>query len=105
MRIKEEQDFIDNTLMKYVEVLNDLQMIDSTLYLELKYGTSNPEEIVLIRNGISLSLAKLLLEKYSDIVSVDILNDKISFSSDLIGRMSDHGENQILIYEARANIF
>ena len=105
VRIKEEQDFIDNTLMKYVEVLNDLQMIDPTLYLELKYGTSNPEEIVLIRNGISLSLAKLLLEKYTDMVSIDTLNDKISFSSDLIGRMADQEENQILIYEARTNIF
>lgn len=105
VRIKEEQDFIDNTLMKYVEVLNDLQMIDATLYLELKYGTSNPEEIALIRNGISLSLAKLLLEKYSDMVSIDILTDKISFAPELIDHMNEQGENQILIYEAHTNIF
>lgn len=105
VRIKEEQDFIDNTLMKYVEVLNDLQMIDATLYLELKYGTSNPEEIALIRNGISLSLAKVLLEKYSDMISIDILTDKISFVPELIDRMNEQGENQILIHEAHTNIF
>ena len=91
--------------MKYVEVLNDLQMIDATLYLELKYGTSNPEEIALIRNGISLSLAKVLLEKYSDMVYIDILTDKISFAPELIDRMNEQGENQILIYEAHTNIF
>ena len=105
VRIKEEQDFIDNTLMKFVEVLNDLQMIEPTLYLELKYGTSKPEEIVLIRNGISLSLAKLLLEKYSSMVAIDIVTDKISFSSELIGRMTEQDENKILIHEAYTNIF
>ena len=91
--------------MKFVEVLNDLQMIEPTLYLELKYGTSKPEEIVLIRNGISLSLAKLLLEKYSTLVSINIQSDKILFSPELIGHMKDQAENYILIHEALTNIF
>lgn len=105
VRIKEEQDFIDNTLMKFVEVLNDIQMIDPALYLELKYGTTNPEEIVLIRNGISLSLAKLLLEKYTNMVSIDIMTDRISFDAELVSLMSEQNENQILIHEAYTNIF
>lgn len=105
VRIKEEQDFIDNTLMKFVEVLNDLQMIEPTLYLELKYGTSKLEEIVLIRNGISLSLAKLLMEKYSTLVSINIQSDKILFSPELIGHMKNQAENHILIHEALTNIF
>ena len=91
--------------MKFVEVLNDLQMIEPTLYLELKYGTSKPEEIVLIRNGISLSLAKLLLEKYSTLVSINIQSDKILFFPELIEHMKDQAENHILIHEALTNIF
>ena len=49
--------------------------------------------------------ALIQLYVYTDMVSIDTLNDKISFSSDLIGRMADQEENQILIYEARTNIF
>lgn len=53
VRVKEEQDFIDNTIMKFVEVLHDLELIEQNLYLTLKYGTANAVEIVLIKNGVS----------------------------------------------------
>lgn len=50
VRIKEEQDFIDNTLVKYVEVLHDLDLIEEGFYAQIKYGTDNERTICLIKN-------------------------------------------------------
>ena len=105
VRIKEEQDFIDNTIMKYVEVLNDLELIEYTLYLRLKYGTSVPAEIVLIKNGISLSLTQLLMEKYRDCLQINELTNTVKLSNNLVDRMNGNKENKILIYEAQTNVF
>ena len=105
VRIKEEQDFIDNTIMKFVEVLNDLEMMEQTLYLTLKYGTTDPVEIVLIKNGMSLSLAQLLVEKYQAYFAVSIITDTVNISQKLIRKMEDNDENKILIYEAAINSF
>ena len=104
VRIKEEQDFIDNTIMKFVEVLNDLELVDQNLYLKIKYGTSDSFEIIMIRNGISLTLTKLLLEKYRCYIDFDIENDTIEINRGLIDKMLKNDENQILVYEAETNI-
>lgn len=104
VRIKEEQDFIDNAIMKFVEVLNDNGVLDEDLYLRIKYGTSNRYEILLIQNGISLSLTKLLLEKYRRYVRFNIEDDTIELDIELIDEMSKNKENQILIFEAENNI-
>ena len=53
VRIKEEQDFIDNTLIKYVEVLHDLDLIEDGFYAQIKYGTDDERTICLIKNGTS----------------------------------------------------
>lgn len=60
VRIKEEQDFIDNTLIKYVEVLYDLELIEDNFYARIKYGTDDERAICLIKNGLSLSSAVLI---------------------------------------------
>ena len=104
VRIKEEQDFVDNTVIKFVEVLNDLNLVEQNLYLKIKYGTANDFEIVMIRNGFSLTLTKLLLEKYKNYIVFNIDNDTIELKDDLIDAMIDNSENQILIYEAETNI-
>lgn len=104
VRIKEEQDFIDNTIMKFVEVLNDLKLVDDDLYLKTKYGTSDLLEIIMIRNGISLTLTKLLLEKYKKYVLFNIEDDTVTLCQDLIEAMAENDENQILICEADSNI-
>lgn len=105
VRIKEEQDFIDNAIMKFVEVLFDIRLIDPSLYLRLKYGTDNPVQISLIKNGISLSLSKLLIDKYAAFVSIDTNSDAVEIDSEILNAMSQNGENDILVYEAKNNVF
>lgn len=68
VRIKEEQDFIDNTLIKYVEVLYDLELIEDNFYARIKYGTDDERAICLIKNGLSLSSAVLLIKKYNSLL-------------------------------------
>lgn len=101
VRIKEEQDFLENVIIKYIEVLNDLELLEEKLYLMIKYGTDDPKILTCTRNGISLSLAKLLVEKYSDFISVDIDNDTLSFRANIIEKMQEAGENEVMITELR----
>ena len=61
-------------------------------------------EILLIQNGISLSLTKLLLEKYRRYIRFNIEDDTIELDIELIDEMSKNKENQILIFEAENNI-
>ena len=56
VRIKEEQDFIDNTLIKYVEVLHDLDLIEDGFYAQIKYGTDDDRTICLIKNSLSSNI-------------------------------------------------
>jgi len=91
--------------MKFVEVLFDIRLIDPSLYLRLKYGTDNPVQISLIKNGISLSLSKLLIDKYAAFVSIDTNSDAVEIDSEILNAMSQNGENDILVYEAKNNVF
>lgn len=99
VRIKEEQDFLENTVLKYVEVLYDMDMIEEELYLNIKYGTSNQKIIVCIKNGLSYNLAKVLIEKYSMYVFVDLNNNTIQFAEGIIEALISGCENKILIHE------
>lgn len=99
VRIKEEQDFLDNELIKYVETFNDLELLDEKLYLTIKYGTDDSRIISCTRNGISLSLAKLLVEKYGAYFSIDTNNDTLNFDEGIIDAMKLAGENEIMICE------
>lgn len=101
VRIKEEQDFLENVILKYIEVLNDLELLEEKLYLMIKYGTDDPKILTCTRNGIGLSLAKLLVEKYSDFISVDIDSDTLSFRANIIEKMQEVGENEVMITELR----
>lgn len=105
VRIKEEQDFIDNVIMKFVETFHDIELIDENLYNKIKYGTDNPLQIVLIKNGISSSLSKLLIEKYFNFINIDITSNIVTISPDIINEMNNNNENDILVFEAKNNIF
>ena len=102
VRIKEEQDFIDNTLIKYVEVLHDLDLIEDGFYAQIKYGTDDERTICLIKNGLSLSSAMLLIKKYGDHLQIDIPASTVVYGENLVAEMIKAEENQIQIYEIQS---
>lgn len=102
VRIKEEQDFIDNVLMKYVEVLHDMELLDNSFYARIKYGTDDESIICLIKNGLSLSSAVLLYKKYRKYLEIDVENSTVVFSDELISEMKKENENQIMIFEVQS---
>ena len=54
VRIKEEQDFIDNNIIRFVEILNDLDMLEEQFYKKIKYGTADDEIICMLKNGLGV---------------------------------------------------
>lgn len=104
VRIKEEQDFIDNNLIKYVEVLYDLGLIEDKFYAQIKYGTDDDTAICLIKNGLSLSSASLLLKKYRSYLNIDTLAGAVSYADNLVEEMKNAQENHILICEIQSCI-
>ena len=104
VRLKEEFDFIDNEIIKYIEILASLGLIEESLYLKIKYGTDNKEKIALLNCGISSPLSKVLHEKYQDLYEADFDNSIVSFSEKIILEMKNNNENGILISEVRMNL-
>lgn len=104
VRIKEEQDFVENTLMKFVEVLNDMGKLEDSFYLKIKYGTTNQKEIVLIKNGFSTTLAKLLCTEYAEYVSINETDNSYQITGDVIGAMERDDVNDIVVFEMKNNL-
>lgn len=104
VRIKEEQDFIDNNLLRFVEVLHDLKLLDEKFYARVKYGTDDETTICLLKNGLSLSLSTLLLSKYRQMLKINIIESTVECDERLPDKMVENQENSILIYEARSYI-
>jgi len=104
VRIKEEQDFLDYKLIRFVEVLNDFSFIEPKLYEAIKYGTSDPKMIVLIKSGFSFGLAALLLKKYSSFLKISLEHSTVSITRDIVDEMQSNDENAVLIYEATLNV-
>lgn len=105
LRIKEEQDFVDNNIMKYVETLNDLELLNQTFYDRIKYGSSDPFVICLLKNGFSMELAKCLSSAdYKDFIYTDFRNDTVLINQNIIRIMTEKEENRILIFEVKYHI-
>ena len=102
VRIKEEQDFVDNTLIKFVEVLHDLSLIEERFYNQIKYGSDDERVICLIRNGVSLGSAELLIKKYGDLIQIDVEMSTVVYSDDLVKEMIKSKENLIQIHEIKS---
>lgn len=104
VRIKEEQDFLDNTFIKYIEVMNDLGILTEEFYEKIKYGTNNKDMIILIKNGFSNGLASLIVNNYRKYIEIDKEYSSVIIKSSLIRNMIENNENDILIYEAKYNL-
>lgn len=103
VRLKEEYDFIDNEIIKYIEILHSLELVEESLYLKIKYGTDNKEKIALLTCGISSILSKLLQDKYQDMYKANLHDNTVVFSENLISKMIENNENGVLIFEVKMN--
>lgn len=107
VRIKEESEFVDNIIIKFVEVINDLNFIENSFYERIKYGSNDPKVICLLKNGYSIELAKCILDKkLIKYVSINIEDNKIIIDPKIISEMEKLKVNKILIFEIKyqANI-
>lgn len=99
-KVKEEQDFVDFFLMRYVEALRTLGLVGDSLYYRIKYGTDDPDLIMCVQNGVSLELAKMLLDKYTTSVHLNRDEGTIRVDPKLATQMEANSENEILVFEA-----
>jgi hypothetical protein len=100
VKIKEEQEFLDNNIIKFTEVLNDLKIINEKTFLKIKYGTIDEKKIVLLKNGISSSLSSLLLsEKYKMFVKLDETNSSVTIDPAIKATMEKNRENDLVLFE------
>lgn len=83
-----------------MELLHDLGKVDEGLYLQIKYGTTNPDKIRLINLGVNSFLAGKIIDSYADFVDARPDEGIVEFSPDLIEQMRENGENEILVFEA-----
>ena len=98
VRIKEEQDFLDNTLIKFLETLNDLQLIAEELYNKVKYGTNDADQIALIRSGFSHIAAHVLVAKYRSFVNIDN-NGRIEILKTIRNSFKAKREKELITFE------
>ncbi|GIP30938.1 DEAD/DEAH box helicase [Paenibacillus sp. J2TS4] len=103
VRIKDEQDFLDNTFIKYIEVMNDTGIMVNEFYEKIKYGTTDKYKISLIKNGLSSGLSNLIINDYRTFVEIDTALNTIVIKPELVERMIEQNENGILIHEVRYN--
>jgi len=104
VRIKEEQDFVDNYIIKFVEVLNELELVEEGIYLQIKYGTNDHKKITMINNGINNHLANILLDRYANYVRVNTQDKTVSITPAVIEMMQRNNENEIMIFETSFHI-
>lgn len=102
LKIKEEQDYIEFNILKYIEILFELELLDEDHYEKIKYGTSDKKIITLLKNGFSLELAKCLNQKtYSSLILINIISDEVIFNPNIVQKMEETKENKILIFEVK----
>jgi len=100
VRIKEEQDYIDYFIIKYVEILNDLGFLNKNFYEKIKYGTDDQTLIMMLKDGFSMELAKKMKEdEYSKYIN--ILDGHINVDYNIVEAMHLNNENEILIFEVQ----
>lgn len=100
VRLKEEYDFIDNELIKYIEVLFENNVLSTGFYELLKYGTNNQNEILLINFGFAFDLI-ILLRKYVKYINFNYNEKEVSINKNILKKMLINKENTILINELK----
>lgn len=104
VRINDEQEFLDNVLFKFIDILFELDILEESFYHNIKYGTSDYRKIILMKNGISFSLTHLLVDHYLEYLSIDLENDYYSISNSIIDEMKMNDENDIMMFEVKQHM-
>lgn len=102
VRIKEEQDFLDNTLVKFLEILNDIDLVEEELYNKVKYGTNDSNQIALIKNGFSHIAASVLVGKYRSFIKMDD-QGKIIILSEIRNSFHARKEKELITFEVESS--
>ena len=76
-----------------------MSLLENDFYTCVKYGTSDEETICLLKNGLSISSANLLLKKYRKYIEINIEESIVYFDEALISEMFKEKENEIIICE------
>ncbi|MEO3741323.1 DEAD/DEAH box helicase [Kosakonia sp. WA-90] len=103
VRHKEEDDFIDHKIIRFVEVLNSLDVLDASFYKLIKYGTTDASKIKLIQDGFSRGLSDIIVDRYANHISF-LNNEDIFVSRSLISEMVKANENELMVFEAKMNV-
>jgi hypothetical protein len=104
VRINDEQEFLDNVLFKFIDILYELEIIEKTFYYKIKYGTDDLRKIILMKNGVSYSLCHLLIDNYLQFIEINIENEFFNISSRVIDTMQYNDENEIMMFEVKQHV-
>ncbi|GAB2982095.1 hypothetical protein GCM10027049_18200 [Mucilaginibacter puniceus] len=105
LKIKDEQDYVEFKLLKYIDILAELGLIENNFYERIKYGSADPLVISLLKNGFSIELAKIIVEKpYADLIQINTATDEILINEFVVELMEENLVNKILIFEIKHHI-
>lgn len=89
---------IDNILFRYIEIMYRYNIVEEKLFNKIKYRTTNKDKIKMIENGISYTLADILIDnKYNNFYNKE--NNNID--NNILKEMENNNENDILIFEMK----
>ena len=100
VRIQEEQEFVDNRLLKYMDILHEYGILDEVLWRKVRYGTTNEAVIRLLDNGMGHTLINLLEAKYR--LDLNLLAEEMCIPIEVYQKMKDERENMFILLEAEA---
>ena len=103
IKVKDDLDYLDFYILRYIEVLNKIGFIDDNEYNLIKFGTTNSIQIFFLKEGLSQDLSKLIVNKYNNYIiqkgNTYKLNEKI------LSDMKNENENEILVNELSYYIY
>ena len=103
VRIKEEEDFFDHFIFRFVEILNEIGLMDEEFYKLAKYSTTDKKTITMIQNGFSRGVAELLRKHYSDYFQIED-SDIVSVDPAIHERLVDDGVGFLQRHEVSLNV-
>ncbi|MBP5216087.1 MAG: hypothetical protein J6039_06020, partial [Alphaproteobacteria bacterium] len=105
VKIKEEQDFIENHIIKYLEILHDLELIDNRFYEKVKYGSNDIRIITMLKNGFSADLANILIGSiYEKYITFNFETETLHIDKDIIHCLEENNVNDLFIFELKFHI-